>query len=251
MWNQTGKPSTIIVKTGNIVNMYIIWFPGRNRLAILDILKVADILIFVSSSNSFLTLNKNNFDSSFYSYVSDLFTLLKSQGPPYIILLLQGLNSISLKKRMSIIKNYEVYFRNKFPKFEKIFQCDSENELIYLWNFLSLKKYFNLEWRHRGYILGQSFQFKSNLNKDGILEIIGYLHSSNFVDINCLVHITGIGDFQIKSIEVISKFYNKNISELNIFEFDTNRKQENLELISNMDYSKKKDKNDLDIQSIQ
>jgi len=191
----------------------MIWFSPRNKTAILDVSKVADVLIFVCSPNPKINMGKLNFDLGFYDEVPEIFKLLKSQGIPYVIPIIQGSYKLNKKQKNILLKAYKYYFTSEFSNSNNIFPVDDFRQLVRVWNFVSLKKHFKADWRHRSFLLAQSTKFHKNIKGNLNFQVIGYLRGDKSLNINQLIHLTGLGDFHITRIEVKnSSNYRKNLT---------------------------------------
>jgi len=188
-------------KIGKSNQTFILHFCEFDRLDALDIAKVADIVICVSSPNPSVKVGKIDFDLGFYDEVLELFSLLKAQGIPYVLPLVQGLNRQKPKQRGILLKAYERYFRAEFPKSGKPLSIDSDFEADKMWRMLSIRRHALLEWRHRPYMLAQEINYQPQDDQTGVLSVTGYLRGERALHPNRLVHITGVGEFQIERIE--------------------------------------------------
>jgi len=200
----TGEQSPILVsqKVGKSSQSFLLHFMGmKDVFGVLDIAKTADIVICVNSPNPDIKVGKIDFDLGFYDEVPDLFSLLKAQGIPFVFPLVQGLNRQKPKQRNILLKAYERYFKAEFPNSGKPLSIDSAFEADKMWRMLSIRRHACLEWRHRPYMLAQEINYETQDNESGFLHVTGYLRGERPLHPNRLVHITGVGEFQIDRIE--------------------------------------------------
>ena len=195
-------------------------FKGKERLSIIitkrevynimDICKVADVVIFVSSCRntdvSNWKLDPDKFSHSIDDFGYNILSMLRAQGLPSHLCLIQDLELINQKSRNDIKKLFSRYFESELSP-EKIFalqnvvdlsvisQVDEYKNLIR--NLCGMNILTNLEIRkHRSFMLAE----KVNLNENGKFEMSGYI-KGNTLNIKNYIHITGFGDYQIESIE--------------------------------------------------
>eukprot|EP00494_Astrolonche_serrata_P025410 UN25671 len=217
--NQIDKdtPINLSFKVGNKDCRYTVYFSPQDKLAMLDIAKVSDIIFMVCSPDPKVTVSKGNFDLGFFDEIAHLLTLLKTQGVPHVVPIIQGLglNKYNAKQQSLLMKGYERYFQTEYTKKLCGKPCNISNvkEVEKMWRFLSLKKHFSLEWRHRPYLLTQHANFVPNKDKSGkgLLQVVGHLRGDRCLHPNRLVHITGLGDFQVEEIEIIPEKNKKKI----------------------------------------
>jgi hypothetical protein len=194
-------------------------FVGKERLSflttkrdvynILDICKVADVLVFVSSCKnveaSNWKLDPDKFSPSIDEFGYKILSMIRSQGLPNHIGLIQDLELINQKYRTEIKKVFTRYFESEMQP-DKIFTVHNEIDLSItsqldeykslIRSLCGLNVLSNLEIRkHRSYLLAEKVVF----GEKG-LEISGYI-KGNTLNIKNYIHITGFGDFQMESIE--------------------------------------------------
>lgn len=229
--NQEKNLIQIEKKIGKKTQQFLFYFCSNDRLDILDSLKVADIVIFSSSPDPNVEVGKQNFDLGFFDEVPELITLMKAQGVGHIFPVVQGLSNYKLKQKSILMKSYERYFNMEFPAANKPFMVDTENDLNKVWRFLSLKDYACLEWRHRPYLLAQEINYVAENEQMGHLQVTGFLRGERCLNPNRLVHITGVGDFQIEQIASIT---GREMAEFNVVGKPDND-QDSLDMIGEID----------------
>jgi len=157
--------------------------------AVIDIAKVADILLLV--------IPKEGIDSKGEQFIS----MIKAQGLPSVIGILQGLNTLPKKQNKQLKKQYTKWFQTTFNDEFKVLSLDTEEEGQQVVRFIANSKLRIINWREkRPYMLVQKFKFISNPNsQDGTLTVSGYLRGAS-LNVNNLVHIPDFGDFQLLKI---------------------------------------------------
>ena len=195
-------------------------FKGKERLSfiqtkrdiynILDICKVADVLVFVSSCKntdaSNWKLDPDKYSPSIDEFGYKILSIIRSQGIPNHICIIQDLELINQKYKNDIKKLFTRYFDSELSP-DKTFslqgsidmsvvsQVDEYKNLIR--NICGMNILTNLEIRkHRSFMLAEKVVYTENKG----LEISGYI-KGNTLNIKNYIHITGFGDYQMESIE--------------------------------------------------
>ena len=170
----------------------------RNEMSILDWGKVLDCVVAVFSCRN-IDISKAKLDPStcpaFDEVGYSLLTLLRTQGLPPVIGVLQHLETNPTKKQKDIKKLFSRYYESEFPNSLKM--CSSAKSYQSLRSittivsqyeepqFKAIRSYF---WANSANIVGNS------------LQVTGYLRGSGILSVNQLVHITGFGDYPIASL---------------------------------------------------
>lgn len=191
-------------------------FKGKERLSIiktkrdiyniLDICKVADVLVFVSSCKntdaSNWKLDPDKYSHSIDEFGYKVLSMIRSQGIPNHICVIQDLELINQKYKNDIKKLFTRYFESEVSP-EKIFVLNesldgSADEFkSFIRNVCGMNMLSNLEIRkHRSFMLAEKVFYCENRG----LEISGYI-KGNTLNIKNYIHVTGFGDFQMESIE--------------------------------------------------
>jgi pre-rRNA-processing protein TSR1 len=176
---------------------------NRDVYSVLDICKVADMILFVSSCKS-TEFTKWKSDPDKFSHSIDEFgykilSMLRAQGLPQHMCLMQDAHSIPDKHRSDIKKLFARYFESEL-KPDKIFNFgDTNKDEIrgMIRHFCSISPFsVSLDIRkHRSYMLCEKILFNENH-----AEFSGYIRG-NTVNIGNYMHITGFGDFLITNVE--------------------------------------------------
>ncbi|ETO14867.1 20S rRNA accumulation protein [Reticulomyxa filosa] len=222
---------------------FLLWNCPRHVWSVVDITKVADIVLLVScpSKDFFEQENgkphKRNMetdDSHLETYQSKLLGLdeesklfcniIRSQGISSIMGLFQpryqrldgqiepqptSKSRIQCKVTNNVVTNF-----NRMAYFEFGTTIEKQGhwrvlhayDMPQLFRFLDTCSYSDTEWREkRNYLLGENVEFVAHPNdaKHGTLKVTGFLRGKRPLDINLPIHITGVGDFLMEKIEEV------------------------------------------------
>lgn len=167
----------------------------RDIQILVDIAKVADILVFVIDASE-----------PFDNYGETLASVLLAQGIPTTIGVLTGLEKIPAKNRNDAKKQAIKTFHRRFANAPRVLEYSKPEDAQQIVRFLCnepLKTF----WRdNRPHMLVQRYTFlpyeDPSCQNFGELKIEGYLRGTA-MDPNCLVHLTDYGDFQISRVETV------------------------------------------------
>ncbi len=163
----------------------------RDVVSVLDATRVADMVIFLLSAQQDVD-----------EFGKTLMTVIKSQGVPNVICMVQHLESASPKKQIDIRKSLLYYMSHHFVGDHKLFSISDPNDCVNCIRLLSSQFPNGIHWRDRSpYLIAQNWSFEANQDGSdlGTLKVTGYTRGSKF-SANRLVHIPEFGDFQIESI---------------------------------------------------
>ncbi|KAJ3654814.1 hypothetical protein Zmor_013973 [Zophobas morio] len=172
-----------------------------NELAVLDALKVCDTVVFLVSTSGGVEEDKlidkwgqNILMSSF------------SQGLPTPVVAITDLESITQKRRNDYKQQIQKLISKWLPD-EKVTTIDSDG--INLLRKIGSQKRRTVLYRdRRPHIYAEHVEFVPNeLGPYGTLKVTGYLRGST-MSVNGLVHIPGVGDFQMLQIDAPPDPYN-------------------------------------------
>ncbi|ELR18877.1 uncharacterized protein ACA1_037110 [Acanthamoeba castellanii str. Neff] len=177
----------------------------RDIEAVLDIAKVADILLLVIPADGGVDATGEAFLSA-----------VKAQGMPSLLVALQGLAAVPQKNRADIKKQIKEFAEFHFPDFDRVLPLDTADEATQVMRFLSnLRVRQVLSRERRPYLLVDSLHFEptgvqpsaasgpfaeSTTIPVGILKVSGYLRGGP-LSANDLVHLPDFGDFQMSQID--------------------------------------------------
>ena len=170
-----------------------------DNLAILDVTKVCDSVIYIIDENCGLQAEKLIFSIASQGIPTQpVFVLGPSQDP----------------KR---VKNVKKWVESLVPN-EKYFQMSTDQQAVQLLRHLGDQKRskFSSLRSNRGHLLAEKVDFQQKDGSSGTLKITGYIRGDLF-NVNRLVHIPGWGDFQLEKMEKLPDpraFSQKEMTEL-------------------------------------
>jgi len=191
----------------------------RDTNAVLDIAKVADIVVFV------LGASEAGDDIDVDEFGTHCLTVLKAQGMPAALGMQVGLAGLAPKKSQALRKLGGRFFATALGDDTKVIGLDTveESQAFFRW-VASDMKLKPLAWRDtRPYLLAEQVHFQPNAAASavpavgqfsftaapaapaaattGTLSLRGYLRGDNPLSAEQLLHVTGYGDFMIERIE--------------------------------------------------
>lgn len=172
--------------------------PPRDVFGVLDVAKCADVVLCVVGPHA--SLEEPAFDALGYK----MLTALKAQGLPLAFGAVHGSDStmnISGKKQADAKKFVTRYFHSELGSETKLFQAQTDEEVKSLMRGVAAATPKDLSWRSgRGYLLAQEAEYSAT---EGCLSLKGYVRGPG---LRCrhLCHLTGLGDFVIDKISVLS-----------------------------------------------
>ncbi|CAG9814514.1 unnamed protein product [Phaedon cochleariae] len=167
--------------------------------AVLDALKVADTILFLISASSGHEDNDLVIDKWGESIITSSF----AQGLPTPIIALTDLESIALKKRQEQKQQIQKLVNKWLPE-EKLMVLDKNIDGINLLRRIGNQKRKPVLYRdRRPHLLGEEVEYiTDSQGTTGTLKITGYLRGSTSLSVNQLIHIPGLGDFQMSQIDI-------------------------------------------------
>ncbi|KAJ0232553.1 hypothetical protein HA466_0290480 [Hirschfeldia incana] len=175
--------------------------PHGDLLTCMEMAKVADLMAFVVSANSPWEENVSSFIDSFGS---QCLSVLRSIGLPSTTVLIRDLPS-ELKKKNELKKMCASQLASEFPEDCKFYPADTRDELHkFMWLFKA-QKLTVPHWRsQRPYIVTEKVGMVVANESSGkcTLLLSGYLRARK-LSVNQLVHVSGVGDFQLSEVEVL------------------------------------------------
>lgn len=177
-------------------------FGKCNELQVLDCLKVCDSTIFLLSANTN--------DAYIDNFGKKILEMAIAQGIPMPIITLVGLETIALKKRASVKMNIQKSVSSLLPN-ERIMTLDSNSDGLNLFRRISdQKRNVLLNKQRHPHLLAENFEY---FEDSKLLKVAGFLRGQTCLSVDSLVHIPGLGDFQMCQIDLPSDPYkldNKN-----------------------------------------
>jgi len=178
---------------------------GGDLEAVLDIAKVADILVLVVPA-------EGGADSTGEAFLS----AVKAQGMPSVLFVLQGLAAVPEKRKAEIKKQTKEFAEFHSPEFDRVLPLDSPDEATQVLRFLTnLRVKHVLSREKRPYLLVDSLHFEPTGVQPGstsgpfdepaavpvgVLRVSGYLRGGP-LSANDLIHLPDFGDFQMSKID--------------------------------------------------
>ncbi|XP_060114708.1 pre-rRNA-processing protein TSR1 homolog [Heteronotia binoei] len=172
-----------------------------NLLAVLDLAKVADTLLFVLDP-------LEGWDAAGNYCLSCIF----AQGLPSYGLAAQGLADQPLKKQIDLQKKLRKITEKRFPE-AKLFPLNTEQESVLLLRHLATQKQRHLAFRdRRAHLLADAVEFVPGPGGAlvGTLKVSGYVRGRS-LNVNSLVHIVGHGDFQMSQVDATPEPFGRNL----------------------------------------
>ncbi|CAN7105119.1 unnamed protein product [Brassica rapa subsp. narinosa] len=158
---------------------------------------VADLIAFVASANE-------DISSLIDSFGSQCLSVLRSIGLPSTAVLIRDLPS-ELKKKNKLKKMCASRLASEFPKDCNFDPADTTDELHQFMGLLKAQRLSVPHWRkQRPYVMAQKVGMLVDDTTPGkcTLLLSGYLRARK-LSVNQLVHVTGVGDFQLSKVEVL------------------------------------------------
>lgn len=190
----------VVTKTSSIIHIaqprskhrfsFIIPPHGKlSELQILDYLKVCDSTIFLVSANTY--------DDPIDKWGRKILGMATAQGIPTPIVTLMDLESISPKKRMQVKMNIQKLINSLLPN-ERIMTLDSNSDGLNMFRRIGGQKRNALpNKQRRPHFYAEKTEY---LNESQVLKVTGFLRGQS-LNVNGLVHIPGLGDFQMCQID--------------------------------------------------
>lgn len=165
----------------------------EDDLALLDALKIADTVLYVSSALA----------DPVDEWGERVLALSMAQGMPTPIVVAMDIEGVHPKKRTTEKQNVQKLISKWLPD-EKVMQFDKTSDGCNVLRRIGNQKRNVLHHREkRPYMLTESVKFVPNENdENGTLEVSGYLRGMP-LNVNGLVHVCGLGDFQMSQIDGI------------------------------------------------
>ncbi|KAM3961637.1 tsr1 ribosome assembly factor [Aphomia sociella] len=162
-----------------------------NEFALLDALKIADTALFVSSA----------LDEPVDEWGEKVLALAMAQGMPTPVVAAMDIEGVHPKKRTTEKQNVQKLVSKWLPE-EKVMQLDKSSDGLNLLRRIGNQKRNIIHHREkRPYLLAEEVQYVPDTEgESGTLKISGYLRGMP-LNVNGLIHISGLGDFQMLKID--------------------------------------------------
>eukprot|EP01006_Ploeotia_vitrea_P037905 TRINITY_DN66186_c6_g9_i1.p1 TRINITY_DN66186_c6_g9~~TRINITY_DN66186_c6_g9_i1.p1 ORF type:complete len:874 (+),score=466.42 TRINITY_DN66186_c6_g9_i1:68-2623(+) len=203
-------PSLVTVRTrtdgSRVKHLTFFKCASRDPTEVLDLGKVADVLLLVITPTPDLDPENVGVDAHGFHLLSQL----KAQGLPTCIGLVQGLDKVTNRKHNAAISKLATrYFHSVLDDQPKVLPVDEMKHMQPIFRWLHNHKERTILWRkERPYTLAESIKFVPSADSQdgsGTLMVSGVLRGSRPMSANNLVHITGVGDFQLSHISVVQE----------------------------------------------
>lgn len=168
-----------------------------HELAALDCLKVCNTTLFLVSAN---TDEEDIFDKWGKQFVN----MAVAQGVPTPIISLMDLESVSPNRRGKVKADVQKFIHRPFPA-EKLMSLDTNSDAFNLFRRIGGQKKNVLHNKdNRPHLYAENVEYvESGAGENlGTLKVTGHLRGISF-DVNSLVHIAGMGDFQMSQIDLV------------------------------------------------
>lgn len=190
-------PSVNTVKINKFKKTIKIVIPNMsNILDVLDVCKISDVIVFGLSS-------QEEVDPT---YGEQILRAIELQGISSYIGVVSNLSAINMKEKfqLDIKQSLESYFKHFFPLEKQIFNLEKKNESSNCLRIICEKLPNKVSWRdNRGYLVVNDLNNLAFVPETNELVLTGHCRGAGF-HADGLVHLPGLGDFQINKLEVLS-----------------------------------------------
>ncbi|XP_045493306.1 pre-rRNA-processing protein TSR1 homolog [Colias croceus] len=162
----------------------------ENDFSLLDALKIADTVLFVCSALEPID-----------EWGEKALALAMAQGMPTPVVVAMDIEGVHPKKRTTEKQNVQKLISKWLPD-EKIMQLDKNSDGLNVLRRIGNQKRNIIHHREkRPYMLAEEIEYvKDAEGESGTLKLTGYLRGMP-LNVNGLIHITGLGDFQMSRID--------------------------------------------------
>lgn len=163
----------------------------EDEFGLIDSLKIADTVLYISSA----------LDEPVDKWGEKVLALSMAQGIPTPVVAAMDIEGVHPNKRTIEKQNVQKLISKWLPE-EKIMQLDKSSDGLNLLRRIgNQKRYFIHHREKRPYMLSEEVEYVADAEGDsGTLKISGYLRGMP-LNVNGLVHISGLGDFQLTQID--------------------------------------------------
>ncbi|AOA60774.1 Ribosome biogenesis protein TSR1 (20S rRNA accumulation protein 1) [Komagataella phaffii CBS 7435] len=194
-----------------------------NFLSVLDACKVSDFIVLGLSATEEVSPE----------FGEQIIRAIELQGIASVLPVVSNLVTAYPKKnfQQDVLRSLNSYIKHFFPTQDKVFNLEAVTESLNAMRTLCQKFPKSITWRDsRGYLLANRLDYHN-----GSLVVEGTVRGVGF-NSNRLVHLPGLGDFQLDHIEVLPKPGRKQTEDQEMSEqqnfYPSPESQENLEEIS-------------------
>eukprot|EP01133_Synstelium_polycarpum_P017691 gene17691-21097_t len=166
--------------------------PSRDVNVAIEYAKVADIVLFVVDSGCVTASER------FDEMGERLCSVIKAQGVPSSMMLMQSFDKIVMKRRSDTKKHIQTIYHFHFPEEPKVLAGDSEEDMSQVLRFVETMHINDLLWR-----LARPFLYVERVDYiEGQVVLEGYLRGNN-MSAKQLIYVPDFGDFQVSKIEEV------------------------------------------------
>lgn len=180
-----------IVSTRHRQRFTLICPPAGDLYTLLDAGKIADSILFLVPASGEID-----------DFSKRCLTCLLAQGLPSSIHAIQGLKHVPMKKQSDTKKNIQRQLEKWFPEV-KLHPIDSEPDAALVLRLLGNQKQKHVFYREkRSYLLVDKIEhLNDGEDNKGTAKITGFIRGKP-LSVNQLLHLPGLGEFQMKQIEM-------------------------------------------------
>ncbi|OMP03080.1 Pre-rRNA-processing protein TSR1 isoform 1 [Corchorus capsularis] len=172
--------------------------PHGDLLSCMEMAKVADLIAFVASATEESSCDYID------SFGSQCLSVFRSLGLPGTAVLIRDLPT-ELKRRNDAKKICTSSLTSEFPEDCRFYPADTKDDLHkFMWLFKE-QRLTTPHWRNqRPYLMAQKVDMVPDDSNPGkcTLLLTGYTRAHS-LSVNQLVHVSGVGDFQLHKIEIM------------------------------------------------
>lgn len=176
--------------------------PYGDLLSCMELCKVADLVAFVVSSNSFV--DGCEAGNPIDPFGTQCLSVFRAIGLPSTAVFIQDLPN-DVKRKQDLKKMIISCLASEFPEECKFYPADTKEEMH---KFMWLFKEQHLSaphWRsQRSYLMAQQVDLEPDDSNSGQCTLLmsGYVRA-HCLSVNQLVHVSGAGDFQLSKIDIL------------------------------------------------
>ncbi|GBP10399.1 Pre-rRNA-processing protein TSR1 homolog [Eumeta japonica] len=176
-----------------------------DEFSLLDTLKVADTVLYVTSA----------LDEPIDDWGEKVLGLSMAQGIPTPVIVTMDIEGVHPKKRTSEKQNIQKLISKWLPD-EKVMQLDKTSDGLNLLRRIGNQKRNVIHHREkRPYMLSEAIEYVPDpQGEHGVLKVSGFLRGMP-LNVNGLIHISGLGDFQMKQIDAHDDPHPLNLGNVN------------------------------------
>ena len=175
-----------------------------NQFECMDAAKITDVLLCVYNANEENKIDELKQDAN------SVLNAIYHHCLPTCIHTVIGLDQMPAKKASSLKKAFQKQLNSWFAE-EKLHSLDSKQDALQLLNLIGNCKKKQIAYRERrSQLLADKLEYVDVDQSDlGVLRAYGFVRNKN-LDVNKLIHVPGLGDFEIGRVEVLNDPYKTN-----------------------------------------